>query len=96
MILRVSSTTARPISATVAAPVILAEAAWRTASWAARASVCSNSSAFEIAIAACVANVDTKATSPGVQTLGSRDTADIVPMTRSWWKSGATMSPVTS
>ena len=46
MIRLVSSTIVRPISSTVVARLIRAEAAWRTSSWAARASVCSNSSAL--------------------------------------------------
>ena len=74
MIRCVSSTTVRPISSTVVARLIRAEAAWRTSSWAARASVCSNSSALVRAMAAWVARVVMNATSPLVQRRGSRVT----------------------
>ena len=67
MIRRVSSTTVRPTSAAVLSRLIRADAAWRTSSWAARASVCSNSSALARAMAACVARVVMNATSPLVQ-----------------------------
>ena len=95
MIRRVSSTTVRPTSAAVLSRLIRADAAWRTSSWAARASVCSNSSALARAIAACVARVVMNATSPLVQSRGSRVTADSAPRTRSWWMSGAIRWPAT-
>ena len=83
MIRRVSSTTVRPTSLTDAARLSRADAAWRTASCAARASVWANSSALVSAIAACVASVVMKATSPSVQARGWRVTAASAPMTRS-------------
>ena len=83
MIPPVSSTIVRPISSTVTARLRRAEAACRTSSWAARATVCSNSSALASAIAAWVASVEMNATSPLVHARGSRVTADSAPMTRS-------------
>ena len=93
MIRRVSSTTVRPTPSTVPARLSRAEAAWTTPSWAARVSVCSNSSALVSAIAAWVARVVMKATSPLVQSRGSYVIAASAPMTRSWWMSGAIRSP---
>ena len=96
MIPPVSSTIVRPISSVVVARLRRAEAACRTSSWAARATVCSNSSALASAIAACVARVEMKATSPLVHERGSRVTADNAPITRSWYISGALRWPATS
>ena len=70
MIRRVSSTTVRPTASTDEARFSRPEAAWRTSSWAARASVCSKSSALLSAMLACVASVVRKAMSPSVQTRG--------------------------
>ena len=65
-------------------------------SCAALASVWANSSALVRAIAACVASVVMKATSPSVQSRGSCVTAASAPMTRSWWMSGAMRLPANS
>ena len=96
MIPPVSSTIVRPISSVVVARLSRADAACRTSSWAARATVCSNSSALASAIAAWVARVEMNATSPLVHDRGSRVTADSAPITRSWYISGALRWPATS
>ena len=96
MIRWVSSTTVRPTSSTVTARLIRADAAWSTSSWAARAAVCSNSSALARAIAAWVARVEMKATSPLVQATRLALSADRAPMTRPLWISGAARWPAIS
>ena len=96
MIPWVSSTTVRATSSTVTARLIRADAVWSTSSWAARAVVCSNSSALARAIAAWVARVEMKATSPLVQGRGSSLSADRAPMTRPLWTSGAARWPAIS
>ena len=92
MMLRVSSTTARPTCSTEFSRFIRADAAWRTASWAARASAWSTSSPLRRAIEACVATVRMNVTSWTVQSRGSRVTAVRTPIARPSRMSGAIRS----
>ena len=96
MIWPTSSTIARPTDAIVFCRLIRADAAWRTASWAAQPSVRANRSALWIAIAAWVATATANSTSAGDQGAAPFEKAASAPMTRSSRMSGTTSDDWTS